>query len=185
MLFFFFYQNVHYIVCMTKLWEFDVIKNSYLTLKTKKYWKSRNKETNDNLIFGSKGAMFFFWKKFLSPNFIVKKLIDLKVTTKKPDPAVLNEKFEEKLAIFQVQKRNLLNFVSHEKKFWLSWKKHSPPLQSLPKVEKASTPSKFPQGWESFNFCVLCETSSFISHDHEKVQYFKDLRKIFQTLNIT
>jgi hypothetical protein len=32
---------------------------------------------------------------------------------------------------------------------------------------------------------VLCETSSFISHDHEKVQYFKDLRKIFQTLNIT
>lgn len=77
-------------------------KNSYLTLKTKKYWKSRNKETNDNLIFGSKGAMFFFWKIFLS--------------TKKSDPAVLNEKFEEKLAIFQVQKRNLLNFASHEKK---------------------------------------------------------------------
>ena len=102
MLFFFFYQNVHYIVCMTKLWELDVIKNSYLTLKTKKYWKSRNKETNDNLIFGSKGAMFFFWKFFLS--------------TKKSDPAVLNEKFEEKLAIFQVQKRNLLNFASHEKK---------------------------------------------------------------------
>jgi hypothetical protein len=35
--------------------------------------------------------------------------------TKKPKPAVLNEKFEEILAIFQVQKRNLLNFVSHGK----------------------------------------------------------------------
>ena len=62
-----------------------------------------------------RGAMFFFWKKILSPNFIVKKLIDPKVTTKKPEPAVLNEKFEEILAIFQVQKRNLLNFVSHGK----------------------------------------------------------------------
>lgn len=90
----FFNQNVHYIVCMTKLWELDVIINSYLTLKTKKYWKSRNKETNNNLTFA-----------FGSPNFIVKKLIDVKVTTKKPDPAILNEQFEEKLPIFQVQKK--------------------------------------------------------------------------------
>lgn len=92
---------------------------------------------------------------------MVKNLIDLKVTIKKPNTAVLNEQFGEKLPIFQVQKRNL-NFVSHEKKIWLSWKKHSPPLQSFPKVEKAS-------------ISVCCE----------KGQYFKDVRKIFQTLNIT